>query len=53
MVLVQTENGFDLYKEKTCVGRCILTRSGPETALAALCILPEWRRRGYGSYLLR
>ena len=53
MVLVQTETGFDLYKEKARVGWCALTRAGGETAFTGLWIAPEWRRRGYGSYLLR
>ena len=53
MVLVQTETGFDLYKEKLRVGCCIVSRAGQETIIGGLWVAPEWRRRGYGSYLLR
>ena len=53
MTLVQTETGFDLYKEKLCIGRCTLACDGARTDIAALWIAPDWRRRGYGSYLLR
>lgn len=53
MRLVQTEEGFALYKEKSEIGRCSVASSGPETHISALWIAPDWRRRGYGSYLLR
>ena len=53
MRLVQTENGFDLYKEKDRIGRCTLTAGAQETRIDRLWIDPAWRRRGYGSYLLR
>lgn len=53
MRLVQTENGFDLYKEKDLIGRCTLTSGAMETRIDRLWIDPAWRRRGYGSYLLR
>lgn len=40
---------YRLYKEQTCIGRALL-RDG---ALLSLEIIPAWRRRGYGSYLLK
>lgn len=43
-----------LYKEKEEVGECLLTGQGPHGAhIARLTVTPRWRRRGYGSYLLR
>ena len=53
MRLVQTEEGFALYKEKTLAGRCAFQQEGDCTCLSLLWIDPAWRRRGYGSYLLR
>ncbi len=53
MQLVQTEEGFLLYKEKTPIGRCAFRREGDVTRVLSLSIDPAWRRRGYGSYLLR
>lgn len=53
MYLVQTEEGFALYKEKDLIGRCALTRQEHGGHISALWIDPAWRRRGYGSYLLR
>ena len=53
MKLVQTEEGFALYKEKTLAGRCAFRQEGDCTCLSLLWIDPAWRRRGYGSYLLR
>lgn len=53
MHLVQTDEGFALYKEKDLIGRCALTREGQAAQISALWIDPAWRRRGYGSYLLR
>ena len=53
MRLVQTEDGFVLYKEKEPIGRCALTAAGQGARIGLLWIDPAWRRRGYGSYLLR
>ena len=53
MRLVQTEEGFDLYKEKSRIGRCALRLTPAGAEIDALWIDPAWRRRGYGSYLLR
>ena len=53
MELCRTEQGFALYKEKDCIGECTLSAAPKGAQLAALCILPRWRRKGYGSYLLK
>lgn len=53
MELRRTEQGFALYKEKDCIGECTLSPAPKGAQLAALCILPQWRRKGYGSYLLK
>ena len=53
MELRRTEQGFALYKEKDCIGECCLSPAPKGAQLAALCILPQWRRKGYGSYLLK
>ena len=53
MELHRTEQGFALYKEKDCIGECCLSPAPKGAQLAALCILPRWRRKGYGSYLLK
>ncbi len=38
-----------LYKERSCIGRALLR----ENQLLSLEIHPDWRGRGYGSYLLK
>ena len=53
MELHRTEQGFALYKEKDCIGECRLSPAPKGAQLASLCILPQWRRKGYGSYLLK
>ena len=53
MELHRTEQGFALYKEKDCIGECRLSPAPKGAQFAALCILPRWRRKGYGSYLLK
>ena len=53
MELRRTEQGFALYKEKDCIGECTLSPAPMGAQLAALSILPRWRRKGYGSYLLK
>lgn len=49
MNIIQTENRYELYKEKCCIGQACVK----DGAVEQLEILPEWRRRGYGSYLLK
>lgn len=41
---------YTLYKERAAIGRAVLCRGG---RLTELWIEPAWRRRGYGSYLLK
>ena len=53
MRLVETAEGYALWKEDTPIGRCALRRQGPAWQIDALWVEPAWRRRGYGSYLLR
>lgn len=53
MELRRTETGFALYKEKEVIGHCTLHPAAQGAALAALAIDPAWRRKGYGSYLLK
>ena len=53
MELHRTDEGFALYKEKT---RSASARSRPSqrgAAITAFGIEPQWRRKGYGSYLLK
>ena len=40
---------YSLYKEKGCIGHAVTCAD----CFEALEIAPEWRGRGYGSYLLR
>lgn len=40
---------YALYKEADCIGQALLR----EMELISLTIDPAWRRRGYGSYLLK
>ena len=44
---------FLLYKEKLLVGRCGCAHQGEGWRLGPLWVDPAWRRRGYGSFLLR
>ena len=53
MELNATAEGFILRKEREEIGRCALTPTPQGAALGGLCIVPPWRRRGYGSYLLK
>ena len=51
MELHRTDEGFALYKEKTQIGFCALTPAPKGAAITAFGIEPQWRRKGYGSYL--
>ena len=53
MKIISIDSGFALYKEKDEIGRCALTPTPKGGAFGAFCILPQWRRKGYGSYLLK
>ena len=47
MKLEERPGGFALYKEKTEVGCCQLTRTAAGADVACLTIVPEWRRKGF------
>ncbi len=53
MELHRTDEGFALYKEKNTdrLLRAHARRKG--AAITAFGIEPQWRRKGYGSYLLK
>ena len=53
MELHRTPEGFALYKEKTQIGLCTLSPAPKGADITAFCIQPQWRRKGYGSYLLK
>ena len=53
MELHRTDEGFALYKEKAQIGFCALTPAAKGAAITAFGIEPQWRRKGYGSYLLK
>lgn len=53
MKLEKTTGGYALYKEKTIIGTCQARPTEQGADIAALTIVPEWRRKGYGSYLLK
>jgi len=53
MKLSVTESGFALYKEAGIIGRCGVTPTPKGADITALSVLPQWRRKGYGSYLLK
>ena len=53
MKLSMTAGGFALYKESDVIGQCSVTPAPKGADIASLSILPQWRRKGYGSYLLK
>ena len=53
MKLEKTPGGYALYKEKTIIGTCQARPTEQGADVTALTIVPEWRRKGYGSYLLK
>lgn len=53
MTLTEIDGGFALRKEKDQIGCCLLAPTEGGAEISALCILPQWRGKGYGSYLLK
>ena len=53
MKLSVTAGGFALFKESNVIGQCSVTPAPKGADIASLSILPQWRRKGYGSYLLK
>ena len=53
MELRRTQEGFELYKEKDKIGSCTLQSAPKGADITALWVEPQWRRKGYGSYLLK
>lgn len=53
MKISATQTGFALYKEADVIGRCDVTPTPKGADITALSVLPQWRRKGYGSYLLK
>lgn len=53
MELRRQDTGFALYKEKTQIGFCAVRPAPKGAEITALNITPQWRRKGYGSYLLK
>lgn len=53
MKISATQTGFALYKEAGIIGRCDVTPTPKGADITALSVLSQWRRKGYGSYLLK
>ena len=53
MNISATQTGFALYKEADVIGQCDVTPTPKGADITALSVLPQWRRKGYGSYLLK
>lgn len=53
MKLSVTAGGFALYKESDVIGQCSVTPAPKGADITSLSVLPQWRRKGYGSYLLK
>lgn len=53
MKLSVTAGGFALYKESNVIGQCSVVPAPKGADIASLSVLPQWRRKGYGSYLLK
>ena len=51
MKISATQTGFALYKEADIIGQCDVTPTPKGADITALSVLPQWRRKGYGSYL--
>ena len=53
MKISATQTGFAIYKEADIIGQCDVTPTPKGADITALSVLPQWRRKGYGSYLLK
>lgn len=53
MTMLEIPGGFALMKEKDQIGQCLLTPAEKGAEITDFSILPQWRRKGYGSYLLK
>ena len=53
MKISVTQTGFALYKEADIIGQCDVTPTPKGADITALSVLSQWRRKGYGSYLLK
>ena len=53
MKLSVTAGGFALYKESDVIGQCSVVPAPKGADITSLSVLPQWRRKGYGSYLLK
>lgn len=53
MKISATQTGFALYKEADVIGLCDVTPTPKGADITALSVLSQWRRKGYGSYLLK
>lgn len=53
MKISATQTGFALYKEADVIGQCDVTPTPKGADITALSVLSQWRRKGYGSYLLK
>ena len=53
MRIEDTGDGLLLYKENLPIGACRYTAVPGGLQLTAFSVSPEWRRKGYGSYLLK
>ncbi len=53
MKISATQTGFALYKEADVIGWCDVTATPKGADITVLSVLPQWRRKGYGSYLLK
>jgi SAM-dependent methyltransferase len=53
MRIEEIPGGYALFKEADEIGRCLLARQADAVHIAQIVVAPEWRRRGYGSYLLK
>jgi SAM-dependent methyltransferase len=53
MQISEQDGTFSLYKESQCIGGCICHTQGGTAEVENFSILPAFRRKGYGSFLLK